>query len=250
MRPVGSSPFHLQRVFKAVTGLSPRQYAAERRLAAVKKELGAGRPVTEALYEAGYSSSSRLYERSAQELGMTPGSYARGGAGELINCTFVRCPLGLLLMAATARGLCFLQFGSTEDELMQALQGEFAAATLVENAEALTAWIERLNEFLTGRNANLDIPVDMRGTTFQQTVWRYLREIPAGQTRSYSQVAQAIGQPQAVRAVARACAANRVALAIPCHRVVRQDGNLGGYRWGIERKQALIESEKESTGLD
>lgn len=247
---IGASPFHLQRVFKSVTGLSPRQYAAECRLAAVKKELGAGKPVTEALYAAGYSSSSRLYERSSQQLGMTPASYARGGAGELIHCSFVRCPLGLLLMAATARGLCFLQFGSTEAELMQALQSEFAAATVVENAEPLTGWIERLNEYLSGRNFNLDVPVDMTGTIFQQAVWRYLRQIPAGQTRSYSQVAQALGQPKAVRAVARACAANRIALAIPCHRVVRQDGDLGGYRWGTERKQALLKSEKGSTDLD
>lgn len=241
---IGLSPFHLQRVFKSTTGLTPREYADECRLSAVKKELKTGRMVTEALYEAGYGSSSRLYERSSQQLGMTPASYAKRGAGELINCAFVQSNMGLLLMAATARGLCFLQFGSSAEKLMLTLKSEFSAATIEENSEALSAWMNRLVEYLEGRIKNLDVPVDMAGTTFQQSVWRHLREIPAGQTRSYSEVAEAIGQPKAVRAVARACASNRIAMAIPCHRVVRSDGSLGGYRWGIERKQSLLKKEK------
>jgi AraC family transcriptional regulator of adaptative response/methylated-DNA-[protein]-cysteine methyltransferase len=242
-RAVGASPFHLQRVFKATTGLTPREYADECRLSALKKGLSSGHQVTEALYEAGYSSSSRLYERSNQQLGMTPRSYAKGGEGELINCAFVRSPLGLLLMAATARGLCFLQFGTLEDELMEALQVEFKAATIVENGEPLSVWINRLCEYFAGHE-DLDIPVDVTGTSFQQSVWRYLRQIPPGETRTYSDVAKAIGQPQAVRAVARACASNKVALAIPCHRVIRQNGSLGGYRWGAERKQVLLKQEQ------
>lgn len=241
---VGASPFHLQRVFKANTGLTPRQYADECRLKAVKKELNAGRQVTDALYQAGYSSSSRLYERSTQQLGMTPRSYAKRGAGELINYAYIHSPMGALLMAGTARGLCFLQFGESEADLISALKCEFEAATIVQNAEPLSSWIGALHEYLEGNKKGLDVPVDMSGTTFQQAVWRYLRQIPAGQTRTYSEVAEAIGQPNAVRAVARACASNKVALAIPCHRVVRRDGNLGGYRWGIQRKELLIRQEQ------
>ncbi len=242
-RAVGASPFHLQRVFKATTGLTPREYADECRLSAVKKGLSSGHQVTEALYEAGYSSSSRLYERSNQQLGMTPRSYAKHGDGELISCAFVRSPLGLLLMAATARGLCFLQFGTSEDELMEALQIEFKAATILQNAEPLSVWINSLSEYFAGHKVNLDVPVDMTGTSFQQSVWRYLRQIPPGETRTYSEVAEAIGKPKAVRAVASACASNKVALAIPCHRVIRQDGGMGGYRWGAERKQLLLKQE-------
>ncbi len=241
---VGTSPFHLQRVFKSETGLSPAKYMDECRLKSVKKELAAGRQVTEALYEAGYSSSSRLYERSARDLGMTPGAYAKGGAGESINYVFVQSSLGLLLMAATARGLCFLQFGHSKKDLREALSLEYTSATLVENTEALASWTERLMQYFSDTTRNLNLPVDSSGTTFQQAVWRYLREIPSGETRTYKQVAEAIGQPKAVRAVARACASNKVALAIPCHRVVRNDGTLGGYRWGLERKQALLKKER------
>src|SRR5271170_445815 len=157
---VGASQFHLQRVFKATTGLSPRQYADEYRLEALKKQLNSGSQVTEALYEAGYSSSSRLYERSNSQLGMTPGAYAKRGAGELINCSFIHSPLGLILMAATKRGLCFLQFGDNEEELMTTLKSEFAAATIVENAEALSDWIDRLSEYLAGRTKDLTVPID------------------------------------------------------------------------------------------
>jgi AraC family transcriptional regulator of adaptative response/methylated-DNA-[protein]-cysteine methyltransferase len=164
------SPFHLQRVFKATTGLTPREYANECRLSAVKKRLSSGQNVTEALYEAGYGSSSRLYERSYRQLGMTPRSYAKHGEGELISCAFVRSSFGLLLTAATERGLCFLQFGSAEDELMDALRAEFKAATIVENAEPLAIWIDSVSKYLSGNNFNLDIPVDVPGTSFQQSV--------------------------------------------------------------------------------
>lgn len=242
---VGASPFHLQRTFKAHTGLTPREYADECRLRTVKKELTAGRQVTDALYEAGYSSSSRLYERSAQHLGMTPRAYAKGGAGELINFAFVHSPLGMLLMAGTIRGLCFLQFGTSENDLLNALKNEFSAATIVQNAEPLTAWTAALHQYFSGKDWRLSVPVDASGTDFQQAVWRYLRQIPPGETRTYTEVAEAIGQPTAVRAVARACASNKVALAIPCHRVIRQDGSLGGYRWGLERKETLLKNERE-----
>jgi AraC family transcriptional regulator, regulatory protein of adaptative response / methylated-DNA-[protein]-cysteine methyltransferase len=240
----GASPFHLQRVFKANTGLTPKEYADECRLAAVKQQLSSGRPVTESLYEAGYSSSSRLYERSAERLGMTPRSYAKHGAGEIINCAYIRSALGLLLMAATSRGLCFLQFGNSEEELMSLLQNEFSAATIVQNAEPLSTWIQDFSAYLSGGRINPNIPIDMKGTTFQKAVWCYLRQIPPGETRTYSQVAKEIGHPSAVRAVATACASNRIALAIPCHRVIRQDGTMGGYRWGLERKEKLLETER------
>lgn len=242
---VGASPFHLQRVFKATTGMTPRQYAEECRLAAVKKQLKNGLPVTEALYEAGYSSSSRLYETSTRKLGMTPGAYKRGGAGEVINCAFMPSPLGLLLLAATARGLCFLQFADKREELMEKLRAEFSAAVIVENPAALNEWIERLSTYLGGGSfCSTDLPVDLKGTAFQQTVWQYLRKIPLGETRTYTQVAEDIGQPKAVRAVARACASNRIALAVPCHRVIRQDGTMGGYRWGLDRKDELLKQER------
>lgn len=243
-KSVGASPFHLQKVFKASTGMSPRQYAEECRLSSVKRELKSGREVTAAVFEAGYSSGSRLYERSTQNLGMTPGTYGKRGAGELISFAVVRSPLGLMLLGGTKRGLCFLQFGSSEEELKESIATEFSAAMLVENAEALSSWIENLALYFQG-SRDLAIPVDMRGTDFQKSVWRYLRKIPPGETRSYTQVAEALGQPNAVRAVARACASNRVALAIPCHRVVRHDGSLAGYRWGVERKEELLVLEKK-----
>lgn len=243
-RAVNTSPFHLQRTFKSMTGLSPSKYVDECRLKSVKKELAAGRQVTEALYEAGYSSASRLYERSAKHLGMTPGAYAKGGAGELINYSFVQSSLGLLLMAGTRRGLCFLQFGPEKNELLNALSREYSAAKLVENSDCLTSWKDRLLAYIDKGDSSLNLPVDVSGTAFQESVWRYLREIPCGETRTYKEVANAIGQPRAVRAVARACASNKVALAIPCHRVVRNDGTMGGYRWGVDRKEALLRNEK------
>lgn len=244
-KAVGVSPFHLQRVFKAHTGLTPREFADECRMSAVKEQLKSGADVTSSLYQAGYSSSSRLYERSSNSLGMTPRAYAKQGAGELINFAIVHSPMGVLLIAGTHRGLCFLQFGESEAALANALCSEFTAATIVENAEPLSVWIEKLSDYLAGRSKDMDAPVDLRGTSFQQAVWRHLRQIPAGETRTYSEVAEALGKPGAVRAVARACASNKIALAVPCHRVVRQDGNPSGYRWGLDRKESLLKRESE-----
>jgi AraC family transcriptional regulator, regulatory protein of adaptative response / methylated-DNA-[protein]-cysteine methyltransferase len=243
-KAVGVSQFHLQRLFKSSTGLTPRQYAEECRLSTVKKELRSGRDVTGAMYDAGYSSSSRLYERSSQKLGMTPATYAKGGAGEIINYAYFKSPLGLLLVAGTEKGLCFLQFGESKDELISALRAEFGAARIEENKNSVSPWIDKLADYFAGKAPDLSLPVDLRGTDFQQAVWRQLRTIPVGETRSYSEVAQALGRPQAVRAVARACASNRIALAVPCHRVIRNDGTAGGYRWGLERKDALLRGEK------
>lgn len=243
-KAVGMSPFYFKRLFKSETGMTPREYLDASRLSALKQELHAGRQVTAALYEAGYSSSSRLCQRGASLLGMTPGSYKKRGADELIQFAFIRSKLGLLILGATERGLAFLQFGESEEELKEALQSEFPAATIVQNADALAIWIGGVTRYLSGKMPNIELPVDMRGTAFQQAVWLYLRRIPAGETRTYAQVAEAIGHPKAVRAVASACASNQVAMAIPCHRVIRRDGSLGGYRWGLDRKEALLAKEK------
>ena len=240
---LGVSPYHLQRTFKAVTGLSPRQYAAARRASALKSHLRGGSPVTEAVYEAGYTSSSRIYEQTGAALGMTPGAYRRGGAGMEIRYTTFDTPLGCLLIAATERGVCALQLGDDPSALGEALAAEFPQATLRPDDDGLAEAAAALREHLTGRRPLLDLPLDVRGTAFQQRVWAELRKIPYGQTRTYTQVAKAIGQPNAVRAVARACATNPAALVIPCHRVVRAGGALAGYRWGLARKKTLLENE-------
>ncbi len=244
------SPYYLQRLFKSRCELTPRQYADECRLSALKKRLSAGTQVTEAMYDAGYGSSSRLYERSAQQLGMTPGSYKKKGAGEQINFAFLGSDLGLIVLAATEKGLCFLQFGDSEEELIEALTREFSNATISKDTKALSAWLDALRHYLSKSTTSNDetieaIDVDLNGTLFQQAVWRYLRQIAPGQTKTYSEVAEAIGYPKAVRAVANACASNRIAIAVPCHRVVRNDGSLGGYRWGLQRKQELLNREKQ-----
>jgi AraC family transcriptional regulator of adaptative response/methylated-DNA-[protein]-cysteine methyltransferase len=244
-KAIGMSPFHLQRLFKAETGLTPRQYVDQLRISTVKRELSAGRQVTDALYEAGYGSSSRLYERSSKQLGMTPGAYRKKGAGEVINFAFVRSRMGLLMVAATAKGLVFVQFGESKEALKQALSEEFRAATLSEDRGELQTWSDAIKQYIDGTTSYIDVPINMQGTKFQENVWQHLRQIPPGETRTYTQVAEALGCPKAVRAVANACASNRIALAIPCHRVVRQDGGLGGYRWGLERKEALLKSENK-----
>lgn len=245
-KAVGVSPFHLQRIFKRETGMTPKEYVDQVRLSVFKRELSAGRQITESLYEAGYSSPSHLYERSSKQLGMTPGTYKKRGAGEVISFAFVRTELGLLILGATERGVAFLQFGESEAELKQALSATFCAATIIENIDALTQWIERIQQYAQGKTNNIELPVDMKGTTFEQSVWRYLQQIPPGETRTYTQVAEAIGRPKAVRAVASACAANRIAMAIPCHRVIRTDGGLGGYRWGLRRKETLLANERSN----
>jgi AraC family transcriptional regulator of adaptative response/methylated-DNA-[protein]-cysteine methyltransferase len=241
---IGVSPFHLQRLFKRATGLSPREYQSARRMQQVKHGLRQGDDVTTALYDAGFGSPSRLYEKASQHLGMTPGTYRRAGAGVTIQYAIVASPLGRLLVAATAHGLCAVRFGESATDLERELREEFRAAEIRRDDEALQPYLQPLLASLRGENTTVDLPLDVRATAFQKKVWDVLRRIPRGETRSYSQVAQELGNPQAVRAVARACASNPVAVAVPCHRVVRSDGDLAGYRWGIERKKKLLEQEQ------
>lgn len=242
------SPFHLQRSFKAVLGVSPREFAEACRLDALKQNLRGGGDVTGAIFDAGFGSTSRVYERAAKRLGMTPKQYREGGAGVAISHAVAKTPLGLLMMAASDRGLCFVQFGESEAALLKQLRAEYPGAELSEmpprSREPFAQWMRALGAHLADARAPLDLPVDLRGTAFQMKVWNYLLKIPAGELRSYAEVAQGIGAPRAVRAVASACAANRVGIVVPCHRVIRGDGSLGGYRWGMARKRSLIDAER------
>jgi AraC family transcriptional regulator of adaptative response/methylated-DNA-[protein]-cysteine methyltransferase len=247
---VGLSPFHLQRIFKRVTGITPRQYADACRLGVLKSRLKERRTVTMAMIEAGYGSSSRLYERASSQLGMTPGTYQRGGRTMQIRYTLAACPLGRLLLAGTERGICAVYLGDSDDRLEAELSGEFPAAEVRRDDDGLYAWVCELVNHLSGQQPHLDLPLDVRATAFQWRVWQELRAIPYGSTRSYAEIARSLGQPTAARAVARACATNPVSIVIPCHRVVREDGGLGGYRWGLERKQALLDQEKKSKEND
>jgi len=238
------SPFHLQRRFKAVLGVTPREYADSCRLRLLKRNLQSGENVTRALYDAGYGSSSRLYERTASHLGMTPDKYRRGAIAAAIRYTISDSPLGRMLIAATDRGICAIQFANNDGDLLEGLKREFPFAARKPDNAALPSWTNALLRQMEGKAGDAALPLDIRATAFQRRVWKYLQSIPFGATRSYRQVARGIGRPTASRAVARACAANPVAVVVPCHRVVRQDGGLGGYRWGIERKKALLEMEK------
>ena len=243
----GMSPFHLQRVFKKATGLTPKQYIAGCRLAAFKQELRLNRRnVTEATYEAGYSSASRIYERANEEMGMTPASYRKGAPGVAIEYAIAESSLGRLLVARTARGICSVQLADSERELEKALRQEFPKAVL-KRAAGKAAWLEAVLAQVEGKPGVAEnaasLPLDIQATAFQRRVYHALMQIPAGETRSYQQVAKAIGAPSACRAVARACATNPVAIVIPCHRVVRGTGELSGYRWGAGRKRALLERE-------
>jgi AraC family transcriptional regulator of adaptative response/methylated-DNA-[protein]-cysteine methyltransferase len=238
-------PTHLQRVFKRALGLSPREYAAARRIAACKKEMQNGRSVTDALYQAGYGSSSRLYEKTDEKLGMTPAVYRRGGAGMKINYTVAACSLGQILVAATERGICAVTLGDDAEKLAQTLRDEFPRADIGNNANSLRDWLNVLLQHLAGQQPSLDLPLDVRATAFQARVWAELRRIPYGQTATYSEIAARLGQPTATRAVARACATNPAALVTPCHRVIGANGNLSGYRWGLERKRELLAQEKQ-----
>ncbi|HKF49142.1 MAG TPA: bifunctional DNA-binding transcriptional regulator/O6-methylguanine-DNA methyltransferase Ada, partial [Terracidiphilus sp.] len=240
------SPFHLQRTFKAVLGITPRAYADSCRLNQLKSQLRAGHSVTRAMYDAGYSSSSRLYERTASQLGMTPDKYRRGAIAAPIRYTITDSPLGRLLIAATDKGICTIQFADSDEELEHGLRHEFPFATRRRDDEAMASWKQSLLRQMRGQKLNRTLPLDIQATAFQRRVWDHLQTIPFGSTQSYGQVAKAIGQPTASRAVARACATNPVAVAIPCHRIIREDGDPGGYRWGIERKKTLLSMEKES----
>ncbi|HXM68260.1 MAG TPA: bifunctional DNA-binding transcriptional regulator/O6-methylguanine-DNA methyltransferase Ada [Candidatus Acidoferrum sp.] len=237
------SPFHLQRTFKAAVGITPREYADSCRMRLLKRNLQAGDNVTRAMYDAGYGSSSRLYEKTASQLGMTPDKYRRGAIAASIRYTISDSPLGRMLIAATERGICSIQFARSDSELIEGLKREFPFAVRKPDQTGLEVWVAALLSKMTGRELNTALPLDIRATAFQRRVWTYLQSIPFGATRSYGDVAKAIGQPSASRAVARACATNPVAVAIPCHRVVREDGSISGYRWGVERKKALLELE-------
>jgi AraC family transcriptional regulator of adaptative response/methylated-DNA-[protein]-cysteine methyltransferase len=241
------SPFHLQRLFKRATGLSPREYQSARRVQQLKSGLRKGDDVTTALYDAGFGSPSRLYEQAPQQLGMTPGEYRRGGAGANVRYAIVATPLGRMLVAATDRGLCAVRFGETAVQLERDLRAEFHAAEVHREDKALREYVEPLLAAIRGESPTIDLPLDIRATAFQRKVWETLKKIPSGETRSYTDVAREIGEPSAVRAVARACASNPVAVAVPCHRVVRSDGELAGYRWGIERKKKLLEREQRAS---
>ncbi len=239
---VHMSPYHLQRVFKNVMRVTPRQYAETQRQGKLKAQLKEGESVTTALYDVGYSSSSRLYENSS--LGMTPTTYSQGGRGMHIRYGIVDCPLGRLLVAATERGVCAVSLGSVDSELKTALMKEYPNAEVRQDETELTEIVAALLRHLQGELPHLDLPLDVQATAFQRRVWEELRSIPYGTTRSYSEIAQALGDAHKARAVARACATNPVSLVIPCHRVVREDGSLGGYRWGIERKRRLLAQEQ------
>jgi len=246
----GVSAHHLQRTFKEVMGITPRQYAEARRLHQFKAGVKRGSSVTEAMYDAGYGSSRGLYEQSASRLGMTPATYGRGGRGMRIIYTTADCALGRLLVAATERGVCSVALGDSDSELISALFDEYPAASIDSQdtsiSPALNLWLNQVLELIAGRTPHADLPLDIQATAFQWQVWEELRRIPRGVTRSYQEIASAIGKPKAVRAVARACASNHVALVIPCHRVIREDKSLGGYRWGINRKRKILAGEQSA----
>jgi AraC family transcriptional regulator of adaptative response/methylated-DNA-[protein]-cysteine methyltransferase len=241
-RALGMSPFYLQRTFKAFTGITPRAYSDSRRLDSFKAGLRRGHSVTRSLYDAGYGSSSRLYERASAQLGMTPSRYRKHGAGVNIQYTIASTPIGKMLLAATERGICSIQFGDSAATLEGKLRAEYPQAEMVRSDRKLSEQVKALRRIIRG-NSTGPLPLDIQATAFQRRVWEELKTIPRGATKSYSKIAADIGQPNATRAVARACAANPVAVAIPCHRVVRQDGAMGGYRWGLDRKKKLLKLE-------
>lgn len=240
------SPYHVQRVFKQVMGISPRQYVEACRLRRLKAHLREGEAVTAALYDAGYGSSSRLYEHAPESLGMTPKVYSRGGKGMKIRYTITDCRLGRLLVGATERGICAVSLGDEDEALERALWGEYPAAEIQREHSEMSLWVESIVSYLAGQQPHLDLPLDVQATAFQWRVWKELQAIPRGETRSYSEMAQALGDRKKARAVAQACATNPVALVIPCHRVVRGSGEMGGYRWGSERKRHLLEQEQRT----
>jgi len=239
----GLSSAHLQRTFKHVLGISPLQYARARRVLLLKSDLKRGKDVTSALYNAGFGSSSRLYEHASSELGMTPSTYRNGGAGTTIRYSVVTCTMGRVLVAETERGVCAVRFGDSSRALVAGLRREFGFAAVQEEVTGMSGLVRRVVECVDGHAIDPDIPLDIRGTAFQAKVWETLRKIPRGETRTYADIAAAIRKPSAVRAVANACGSNPVAVLVPCHRVVRTDGGMGGYRWGVERKKQLLARE-------
>jgi AraC family transcriptional regulator of adaptative response/methylated-DNA-[protein]-cysteine methyltransferase len=244
-RAVGASPFHLQRSFKRTMGISPRGYQQALRLEDTKRALADGSRVTDAVFGAGYGSLSRFYEKAASGLGMAAQTYRAKGKGQAISYSTFPSPLGYILLASTERGLCSVKLGDKPETLAKLLANEFSEAELKEDHPALKVAKERVEAFLSGDATLTRLPLDVRGTVFQQRVWAELRQIPRGETRTYKQIATAIGAPKAVRAVGSACGANPVALVIPCHRALRTDGGLGGYAWGVKRKSTLLKLESK-----
>jgi AraC family transcriptional regulator, regulatory protein of adaptative response / methylated-DNA-[protein]-cysteine methyltransferase len=242
----GISPFHFHRVFKEITGTTPREWGKAHRLDRFAARLDSGESVADAVYAAGFGASSRAYEAAPTGLGMTPAARRHGGRGETIRFTTVRTALGWALVAATNRGICMTALGDERASLEGELRRRFPAALIWPADAALTAWAEQIVSFITRPDKELDLPLDIRGTAFQAQVWRALQKIPPGRTATYSEIAAALGRPKSVRAVAQACASNKLAVLVPCHRVVRSDGELAGYRWGIERKRALIARERDA----
>ena len=237
------SPYHLERIFKRHLGITPRQYADALRITRLKADLRNGLDVTGALYDAGYSSSSRLYERAPDQLGMTPGTYRHGGRGMKIAYTTVHSPLGRLLVAGTERGICAVSLGDSDEALEQALANEYHEAAVQRDDSRLKPWVSALVDHLCGMRAQLDLPLDVQATAFEWRVWQELRKIPYGSTRTYAEIARAVGKAKAARAVANACARNPAAVVIPCHRIVRSSGEPGGYKWGAGRKRMLLARE-------
>ena len=245
---VGLSSYYFHRLFKKVLGVTPKGFAAAQRVRRLQEGLLQGRAVTEAIYDAGFASSSRCYEGVGEMLGMTPSKYKKGAAGLKIRFAVAKSYLGWVLVAATERGICVIEFGDTPEKLRERLFARFPKAILLDDDRDFAAWVAQVVTFIEAPSRGLDLPLDIHGTAFQQRVWRALQAIPSGSTATYAEVARRIGSPTAVRAVAGACASNPIAVAIPCHRVVRGDGKLGGYRWGAERKRAL--TAREAAGAD
>ena len=245
---VGLSPSYFHRLFKRIVGVTPKQYAMEQRANRARDGLQQSPTITDALYEAGYGSSSRFYQDARATLGMVPSAFKNGGSGARIRYTIARCDLGWVLVAATEAGVCAIYVGSQPQDLAERLHTRFPKAASVEDDPDLAGWVGAVVAFLEAPQGGLDLPLDIRGTAFQRRVWMALRQIPVGATASYGEVAARIGQPTAARAVAQACAANELALVVPCHRVVRSDGRVGGYRWGTERKEWLLEREAQAVG--
>jgi AraC family transcriptional regulator of adaptative response/methylated-DNA-[protein]-cysteine methyltransferase len=244
-RAAKMSPGYFHRIFKATTGLTPKEYASGHRAGRVKKALPKRNTITEAIYEAGFNSNGRFYATSAKMLGMRPSEYRKGGTGNTIRFAIAACSLGSILVAASQKGICAIALGDDPEVLARNLQDQFLKAELVGGDDEFEKWIARVISFVDSPRVGLDLPLDIRGTTFQQRVWKGLQQIPAGETVSYAELATRIGLPKSIRAVARACAANTLAVAIPCHRVIRTDGGISGYRWGVDRKKKLLALEKD-----
>jgi AraC family transcriptional regulator of adaptative response/methylated-DNA-[protein]-cysteine methyltransferase len=243
-RALGTTQATLRRAFVQVTGLAPRELAEALRIKRFKAMLRSGKSITDALYETGYGSSSRVYERSNAQLGMTPATYRKGGQGMKIGYVVAKSPLGRVLVAATERGVSAVYLGEAESKLIAELHEEYPRAEIAPSADSFQRWVKEIVQRIEGKQPRLELPLDLQATAFQRRVWQELQRIPRGRTRTYSQVARSLGRPKAVRAVARACATNPVSIVVPCHRVIREDGTLAGYRWGLSRKEQLLAQER------